>query len=283
MRRGDPMCRSVPFGAMFLLLLAGPAAAQTISGVVRAAPSGDPVDGATVTAQLPGSVRTGSVETNAAGEFVVRAWRAGTFRLEVRHPSYPPAAVVVDAGFGERVEVEVTLGAVVATLDAIVVRARSQPLLPESGLGGFDERRRWGELLGNGRFLDAADLQRGGTLHGALSAVPGLRSVQHPTCPSARILVVGRSTFSVRSTYRGEIIDCNASRGEEEGFGICRVAFIVDGVRVRIGGAERIDDIVPLAEVAAVEVYRSPAELPGEYSGSDMRCGVVGIWTARGR
>jgi hypothetical protein len=49
-------------------------------------------------------------------------------------------------------------------------------------------------------------------------------------------------------------------------------------------GAEpaALDDLVPASDVAAVEVYRSPAEVPPEFNGPNAGCGVVVIWTRRG-
>jgi hypothetical protein len=37
------------------------------------------------------------------------------------------------------------------------------------------------------------------------------------------------------------------------------------------------------ANITAVEIYRGPAETPGEFLDSDAQCGVVLVWTRRGR
>ena len=41
----------------------------------------------------------------------------------------------------------------------------------------------------------------------------------------------------------------------------------------------RGDPGVLMIEVAGVEVYKGPASLPAEFTGSDSRCGAVVIWT----
>lgn len=41
------------------------------------------------------------------------------------------------------------------------------------------------------------------------------------------------------------------------------------------------DFFVP--EYQAVEAYRSAAEVPTEFSGASSQCGVVVLWTRRGR
>jgi hypothetical protein len=37
-----------------------------------------------------------------------------------------------------------------------------------------------------------------------------------------------------------------------------------------------------VSEFEAVEVYRSSAELPVEFSGASSQCGVIALWTRRG-
>lgn len=56
----------------------------------------------------------------------------------------------------------------------------------------------------------------------------------------------------------------------------CRVNVYLDGVRLARGN---VDAFVLPIEVGGVEVYRGAASLPGEFAGSDSRCGVVAIWT----
>ena len=45
--------------------------------------------------------------------------------------------------------------------------------------------------------------------------------------------------------------------------------------------AEAVNLVHPMS-VLAVEVYRGPGEIPGEYLGFGARCGVILIWTRRG-
>jgi hypothetical protein len=49
-------------------------------------------------------------------------------------------------------------------------------------------------------------------------------------------------------------------------------------------GAEplAIDDVVSTADIFAIEVFRSPAEIPSEFNGPNAGCGVVVLWTRRG-
>lgn len=267
--------------AACLICTAAPATAQTISGVVRDMESDAPVAGAAVTVSFDGGLRLGAIVTDSAGRFVVRAWRAGDFRLDVERVGFQNRSIVVAAALGERVEIVIPLHASAALLDTIEVQARVRPQLAESGLGGFEERRRWGELLGIGRFLGPQQLAGAGSMETVLGNIPGLRLENHPACPGVKMVVSGRSFMSIRNLGRpaGRCSDMTPQRETE--LGICRVSFIVDGVPARLSGSERIDDLVLASLVAGIEVYRTPAELPAEYSGSNSRCGVVAIWTER--
>jgi hypothetical protein len=227
------------------------------------------------------------VETDSLGRFAVRAWRADSFRLDVAHPAYRAASVEVQAGLGERVEVTITLSAEAVELPAVEVRGRARLELGLSGLAGFAERRRWGELLGVGRYLGQAELDRGGgSVHDILGNVPELRSIQHPTCPHARILTVGRSVASLRSIQRQSvgrgIPRCQLSEAEERALGICRVQIVIDGVRMPLSGDDSVNEMLSPGVLAAAEIYATAADLPAEYAGMDSRCGVVAIWTRRG-
>ena len=65
---------------------------------------------------------------------------------------------------------------------------------------------------------------------------------------------------------------------------------VIDGMvlyRARAGGGD-IDwqstydvNTLPIPELVAVEIYRSPAEVPMEYGGPSAECGVVLFWTMR--
>lgn len=43
-----------------------------------------------------------------------------------------------------------------------------------------------------------------------------------------------------------------------------------------------IDEVISAADIYAIEVFRSPAEIPSEFNGPNAGCGVVVLWTRRG-
>ncbi len=77
----------------------------------------------------------------------------------------------------------------------------------------------------------------------------------------------------------------------------CAPHVYLDGVRVthlpRSGADPRVRDnpaeeaaralnMVDPSTLAAVEIYRGPAEIPGEFIDSDSKCGIILLWTRRG-
>jgi hypothetical protein len=49
-------------------------------------------------------------------------------------------------------------------------------------------------------------------------------------------------------------------------------------------GAEptAVDDVVFAGDVLAIEIFRTPAEIPSEFNGPNAGCGVIVLWTRRG-
>ncbi len=51
-----------------------------------------------------------------------------------------------------------------------------------------------------------------------------------------------------------------------------------------IGGNNiALSGVVRPEEVYAIEVYRTPSQIPIEYGGAESACGVLLIWTIHGR
>ena len=58
----------------------------------------------------------------------------------------------------------------------------------------------------------------------------------------------------------------------------CEPAVFIDGVRIR-GGAATIDELVSPLDIAGIEIYRGPADVPVEFGGPGTNCGAIVIWT----
>ena len=241
-----------------LRLLVASATTGRLIGEVREARTERPVVAATVS--VDGG--TATTETNRRGSFVLSGVPVGVHELAVRHLGYAPLSHVVSVSRGITTEVEIGLVPDPVEMEPIVATAMRPRRLE---VGGFYERKYWGELVGGGTYLTAADIERRGPvlISHMIADEPGIRLGNCRLRRSSCMLVNTR----VRSEF------------SPDG---CPLSFYLDNTRVRgLGGrdGQTIDDLVRPHEIAGVEIYRNAASLPGEFAGSDSQCGIVAIWT----
>jgi len=60
--------------------------------------------------------------------------------------------------------------------------------------------------------------------------------------------------------------------------GVCAADWVVDGLPASFSGTPAL----PVVGIVAVEIYRSPGEVPAEFLKPDSQCGVIAIWTKSG-
>ncbi|WP_419856744.1 carboxypeptidase regulatory-like domain-containing protein [Candidatus Palauibacter irciniicola] len=240
-----------------LRLLVASATTGRLIGNVRDARTERPVVAATVSV-LGGT----ATETNRRGSFVLSGVPVGVHELAVRHLGYAPLSHVVSVSRGITTEVDIGMVPDPVEMEPIVATA-TRPRRLE--VGGFYERKYWGELVGGGTFFTAADIERRGAvlISQMIADEPGIRLGNCRLRRSSCMLVNTRV----------------ASEFSPDG---CPLSFYLDNTLVRgLGGrdGQTIDDLVRPHEIAGVEIYRNAASLPGEFGGSDSQCGIVAIWT----
>ncbi len=254
--------RSLVAAAAFLLA-AGPLAAQTITGRVVDAASGAPVPQAVVTALDARGRGAARARAGADGSFELRLRAAGTYRLRGERSGYRQTlSQELEADDRETVEVDLRLSVQPIAIEPMTVTARRQPRrLLHLEMGGFYRRQK----MGLGHFLDREDFERHPTddLANAIDRVPGTHLLDGG--PGRRYVYFERSLGV-------------------PGRGICFPLLYVDGVRVFYarGSGFDINHAVPAGTVEAVEIYKSAAEIPVEYNGSEADCGVIVVWTRSG-
>lgn len=248
------------FALLALPLLPAGAAAQVIQGKVVDATNGQPVP--YVQVSLHGTDRpVAPVVTDSTGRFSLRATTGGVFRLTTHHVAFAPLLADVEVGAGAMVELVLKLSVRPTELPAIEVVARGRAPDPALERAGFYDRK----AGGFGVFRTPEDIER-----------------RNAFAPSDHFL----SVSGVRVNYvdiRGK--DIRMTRGEDPN---CSPRIFVDNVIARRGGRNAspgdpiLDVLVPARDINAIEIYRSPSEVPAEYGGPDVTCGVVIIWTKRG-
>ena len=223
-------------------------------GEVRDALTERPVAAAAVSVRGRAEV----AETSRMGRFILSGVPVGVRELSVRHLGYAALSHEVTVSRGITTEVEVGLVPEPMEMAPVVATAARSRRLE---VKGFYERKHWGELVSGGMFFTAAEIERRN---------PVLISHMIADAPWLRLECGMRRTRCRLVNARG------ASRLEPGG---CVVGIVLDGMRLRVRREDTIDDFVKPVEIAGLEIYRGPASLPGEFSGSDSGCGVVVIWT----
>lgn len=237
--------------AMLVMSLGGRLAGQgthgaTITGVVRDS-SSRPVVNADVIAN-PDNHRT---RTDSAGHFTLTGLDGGRYTVHARKFGYSPAEWTADLQKNGHLDISLTLGTRIATLDTVYTREDGTCSI--LSLDGFMCRRQRG---GNGLYLDYTDIDDRGTTYTAdlFRDIDGFRVEMRPS----RIGVV-----SVPVSVTG-------SR--------C-ITYLVDGRP--LSGAIRVPEYS--GDVVAMEVYKTPSDVPKEYQQYiwrfSGRCSLVVYWT----
>ena len=250
--------RRILLPALFALLAAFPAAAQSVRAVVTDAGTGAPLAEAMVRVLSPDGVLSGAAFTDASGTAGVRVRGMGTFRVAVERSGYRPTSVEgVAVARGATVVVPVRMATLPLSMDTVVVVAQSPN---ERGRGAFERRR----AMGHGVFLDSAYIAQ--RYQGAryptdyLQGVPGIR------------------------------LDRSGPRGEPRPQSLrgwrCMV-LMMDGRPLELtlfdGHRRTIQQILRPSDVVAMEVYREYDEVPPEFRKYAVQgpynCGMYIYWT----
>jgi hypothetical protein len=240
--------------------------AARLSGRVRDR-AGQPI--ANARASVWGAV--GDRATDARGSFTLDSLPGGTQTLEVRALGYAPEQVVVHLVPGRSSQVDVTLGDRVTELAPVTVRATESRGLR---LDAFYDRMKDAERgINRGYFFTPEELERRNPplITNIFDEVPGL--------------LVDRRDGNRKAKVRGILRDPSAWLNR------CEMSVFLDGIQI-IGGMrdipglgspsphqDSIDEVVPAAHVAAVEIYPHPVMAPPQYQRLNGTCGIILLWT----
>lgn len=261
--------RALAWGLLLATATAGPVGAQsTLTGTVLDDSTGAPVPGVEVV--LEGSRR--AILSGASGRFLLGGLSPGQRVVLFRLPGYAPLRVTVQLGLDDTTQVEARMRRESAQqLDSVTVTARPSTRGVGVGREAFEERR----ARGFGIFIDSTLLRRSEHRRVAdiLWGLQGVRMIR-----GSRGEMFATNGRGATSIIRG------AAYGRAD---YCYMTVLLDGnLLYRSEGRQKLVDFsrdILVSELAAVEVYRSAAEVPGEFSGASGACGVILLWSTRGR
>jgi hypothetical protein len=237
----------------------------SLVGVVIDGTTNEPVAGAQLEFLDAVRRRLALSHSAADGSFRFHNVPGGPFMLRASRIGYATVSTPYwNIAGGEILQVEVRM-----TVDAVllapltIVASRQQRASPV--LENFHQRA----SSGTGHFITRAEIEvrRPATVSALLATIPGVR-VEPGVRGGGRRILMGRGT---------QTRDCPAQ-------------IFVDGFLVNrrdgISGADlgfSVDDVVNPGVVEGIEVYQGVSGIPAEFLNADARCGVVAIWTRRGR
>jgi len=194
--------------------------------------------------------------TDADGHFRFESVDTGRSVITVQHLGYATRQDTLEVRPGI-IDVLIPLEELAIELEPLVVTVRGMT----DGFEEFYERRERGE----GYFVTRAEFER---------FAPVRMSDVLRTVPGIRLLCSGNTcNFEMSRSAPSLWADPTSAGG-------CPPQVYVDGARWRSDGWLDLD--FSPAEVAAVEVYRGPSEVPTRFGGGQRaRCGVIVIWTRK--
>lgn len=185
-----------------------------------------------------------AARTDHRGAFHFDALRPGAFTLTVRRLGFRSRSDQFRTSAGDTLQLLLDLVAVPAALAEVTVTGKREPRRSR-WLDEFESRRE----SGFGAFVTRADIEK-----------------RQPIRTSDLFRTI--SGVTVVSGQVGSELRMARSSG-------CAPDIYIDGLEAR---GYRIDDIPPV-DIAAIEVFRGPAETPVRFRRFMAGCGVVSIWT----
>lgn len=206
--------------------------------------------------------------TDARGEALIAVAPGRRVTVELRRMGYAPRTIEVEPG-ANAVTLSVQLQASALMLDTTRVMGEAASQM----FAGFDQRRLRG--AGSATFITRDQIEKQMSIR-TIDVVR--RAVGTRVIDSSGVLLVASSRGAKA------IIGGGAAASKKGPFDLapCVMRVAVDGMLREWGFS--LDAIDP-SEIHGVEIYPGPATMPVEFSGlrKDAYCGLVMIWTRRGR
>lgn len=127
-------------------------------------------------------------------------------------------------------------------------------------LSGYYDRERTGlgHFIGPDKILDRIDTRN---VTDFFWSVPGVRLMPRSNLAGSGYVPMMRAAATLQ--------------------GLCLPDVYLDGIPM--SGADEIDQFLSPFDIEAIEIYRSPSEVPAQFTTAAANCGVILLWTRKGR
>ena len=199
---------------------------------------------------------TQTARTDGDGAFVLDRLPTGTHTIEARAIGYLRQRRDVQLRPDQPLTVDLALNRAAVELPELTVRAERA----SAGWTGFERRRQLG--LGS-VFMPRADITRRRSIYvqDLFKGVAGIR-----------VETIGANDYQIFSLRGGAGLST-----------ACAPTIYVDGIRIPSDPESGNGLPVTPEEVDGIEIHQSISSAPFEYQASGQNCGVILIWTRRGR
>jgi hypothetical protein len=244
-------------------------AAQEVRGTLRDAATGQPLVSGTIELLTTDSSVVGRAVTDDEGFFALSAAEAGVYSVRAwRIDADTVTDGPLELGSGDVRDLDFLLLIEAIELNPLDVTVeRGSEHLTEVG---FYQR----SSISNGVFMTRADIEEGISINttDVLARVDGVQ-VNYRLSPGSPTVMLRAGVATERRLSASGLPDAR-----------CLPVIYMDGVTVQRGGgissAETFDlESIPPERILALEIYRSPAETPAQFTSSAAACGVIVIWT----
>ena len=240
------------------VLFPGTVKAQSIMGNLLDAQSGQAIMLGYVGLLTEDGERVAWTLADESGFFRLDAPEPGSYMLYGESMGYRSSVEgPILLGEDQLVPAEFRLDPMPVVLDSLRVVAESKRL--SLVLAGYYDREQvgLGHFIGPERILERFDARQ---ISDFFWGVPGIRLMPASNMAGSGYVPLMRSAASLR--------------------GFCLPQVYLDGIPQP--GADDLDNLIMPFDIEAIEVYRSPAEVPARYTSAGSNCGVILLWSRKG-
>lgn len=245
-----------------------------VAGTVEDAGTRAPLVGAMV--EIVGT--TLQTTTAANGTFTLRGLPAGAANLAVRHPGFRAAIRKVELTHGDTIvfaQGALRLDALPLELVPVVVEAERP--VTRRPLAEFWERRE----AGGGAFITREEFENQGNPQKPTDVLRRMRGIRIRGNSNYGKPLSNVSPKGYGLDHRRVVIE--TGRGTTRSFSVvkygCPPLLYLDLMYLGDATTVSIDDILPLVNIEAIEVYSSAATVPPQLNRTGSTCGVILFWT----
>ena len=247
------------FLCLFSLSAPPSAAAQSIMGSLVDAQSGNAIMLGYVGLMTEEGERIAWTLTDEGGVFRIDAPAPGSYMLYGEAMGYRSSLEgPVLLGENQLIPAEFVLEPMPLVLDSLRIVARSRRI--SLVLSGYYDREKTGlgHFIGPEKILERFDAR---SVTDFFWSIPGVRLMPQSNMAGSGYVPLMRAAATLR--------------------GFCLPDVYLDGIPMP--GADEIDQFIQPYDIEAIEVYRSPSEVPARFTTASAACGVILLWSRRGR